>query len=45
MKKGFTLAEVLITLLIIGILASLIIPAVINDTKEAELKVALKDKL
>ncbi len=36
-KKGFTLAEVLITLLIIGVVSSLVIPALINDTKNAEL--------
>jgi len=41
-KKGFTLAEVLITLLIIGVVASLVIPALIGDTQQAELKVALK---
>jgi prepilin-type N-terminal cleavage/methylation domain-containing protein len=41
-KKGFTLAEVLITLLIIGVVASLVIPALIGDTQQAELKVGLK---
>jgi prepilin-type N-terminal cleavage/methylation domain-containing protein len=40
--KGFTLAEVLITLLIIGVVASLVIPAIINDTQQAELKTAWK---
>jgi prepilin-type N-terminal cleavage/methylation domain-containing protein len=40
--KGFTLAEVLITLLIIGVVSSLVIPAIINDTQEAEFKVAWK---
>jgi prepilin-type N-terminal cleavage/methylation domain-containing protein len=39
---GFTLAEVLITLLIIGVVSSLVIPAIINDTQEAELKTAWK---
>lgn len=34
--KAFTLAEVLITLLIIGVVASLIIPNLINDSKKAE---------
>jgi prepilin-type N-terminal cleavage/methylation domain-containing protein len=39
---GFTLAEVLITLLIIGVISSLLIPAIIQDTQEAEFKVAWK---
>jgi len=39
---AFTLAEVLITLLIIGIVASMVIPNLINDTNDAELKVAGK---
>ena len=42
LKTGFTLAEVLITLVIIGIIASLVIPAIINDTQEAEQKTAWK---
>jgi prepilin-type N-terminal cleavage/methylation domain-containing protein len=40
--KAFTLAEVLITLLIIGVVSSLVIPAIINDTQEAEYKAAWK---
>lgn len=40
--KAFTLAEVLITLLIIGVIASLIIPSLIQDTQDAELKTAWK---
>jgi prepilin-type N-terminal cleavage/methylation domain-containing protein len=40
--KAFTLAEVLITLLIIGVVASLVIPSLINNTQEAEFKVAAK---
>jgi prepilin-type N-terminal cleavage/methylation domain-containing protein len=40
--KAFTLAEVLITLLIIGVVTSLVIPSLINDTQDAELKVAWK---
>jgi prepilin-type N-terminal cleavage/methylation domain-containing protein len=40
--KAFTLAEVLLTLLIIGVVASLVIPNLINDTQDAELKVAWK---
>lgn len=39
---AFTLAEVLITLLIIGIVASLVIPALINDTQKAEYVTKLK---
>lgn len=44
-KKGFTLAEVLITLLIIGVVASLVIPGLIGDTQQAEFKVAVKKAL
>jgi prepilin-type N-terminal cleavage/methylation domain-containing protein len=40
--SAFTLAEVLITLLIIGVVSSLVIPAIIQDTQDAELKTALK---
>lgn len=39
---AFTLAEVLITLLIIGIVASLVIPALIADTQQAEYITAWK---
>lgn len=35
-KKGFTLAEVLITLLIIGVVSSLVIPSLINNTQRQE---------
>lgn len=41
-KSGFTLAEVLITLLIIGMVASLVIPALINDTQNEEFYTLLK---
>lgn len=41
-KSGFTLAEVLITLLIIGVVASLTIPSLINDTNKAEYVTKLK---
>jgi prepilin-type N-terminal cleavage/methylation domain-containing protein len=40
--KGFTLAEVLITLLIIGVISSIVIPGIIADTRQAELKTAWK---
>jgi len=39
---GFTLAEVLITLLIIGIISSIVIPALVNETQDAELHTAWK---
>ena len=42
MKKGFTLAEVLITLVIIGVIAAMTIPALINKTNEQETVVAVK---
>ena len=41
-KKGFTLAEVLITLLIIGIIAALTIPSVIANAQQQEFKTGLK---
>jgi prepilin-type N-terminal cleavage/methylation domain-containing protein len=41
-QTGFTLAEVLITLLIIGVVASLVIPSIVNDTQEAEIKTSVK---
>ena len=42
MKKAFTLAEVLITLLIIGIVAALTIPSVISNYQQQEFKTGLK---
>ncbi|MCD8024210.1 MAG: type II secretion system GspH family protein [Candidatus Gastranaerophilales bacterium] len=39
---AFTLAEVLITLAIIGVIAAMTIPAVLNHTKETQLKTGLK---
>ena len=36
-KNGFTLAEVLITLVIVGVVAAFTIPTVINNTKKNEL--------
>ena len=41
-KNGFTLAEVLITLVIIGIIAAMTIPSLMNKTNEQELVVATK---
>lgn len=39
---GFTLAEVLITLLVIGVVSAIVIPLVINDTQNAEYKASYK---
>lgn len=41
-NKAFTLAEVLITLLIIGVVSSMVIPAIISDAQNQEYKVAWK---
>ena len=38
MKKGFTLAEVLITLVILGVVAAMTIPVVTGTTRDAEYK-------
>jgi prepilin-type N-terminal cleavage/methylation domain-containing protein len=42
LTKAFTLAEVLITLMIIGVIASVTIPGLINSTNDAEYRVAFK---
>lgn len=42
MKKGFTLAEVLITLGIIGVVAAMTIPTVISNAQNAQLASGLK---
>lgn len=44
-KSGFTLAEVLITLGIIGVVAAMTIPALINQTNNADIKAAVKKGL
>jgi len=36
-KKGFTLAEILITLTVIGVVAALTIPTLLQNTNQAEL--------
>ena len=41
-KKAFTLAEILITLMIIGIVAALTIPSVISNYQQQEFKTGLK---
>lgn len=42
MKKGFTLAEVLITLAIIGVVATMVLPGVLTNTAEQQAKTAIK---
>ena len=42
LSKGFTLAEILITLTVIGVVAALTIPTLLQNTNQAELKTALK---
>ena len=41
-KKGFTLAEVLITLAIIGVVEAIAIPSVISNRKQQEFKTGLR---
>ena len=41
-KNGFTLAEVLITLAIIGVVATLTLPALMTNTQEQQARAALK---
>ena len=41
-KTGFTLAEVLITLVIIGVIAAMTVPTLMNNTQGQEYKSALK---
>ena len=43
--KGFTLAEALITLVILGVIAALTIPAILVNTEQHEYKSALKKAL
>ncbi len=42
MKKGFTLAEVLITLGVIGVVAAMTLPALVTNKQAKELQVGLK---
>ena len=41
-KKGFTLAEALLTMTVIGVVAILTIPSVIHNYKEAQYKLGMK---
>ena len=41
-KNGFTLAEVLITLAIIGVVATMTLPALMTNTGEQQAKTGLK---
>lgn len=42
LKKGFTLSEVLITIAIIGIVAAITLPTLLNKTQDAKYKTAYK---
>ena len=41
-KSGFTLAEVLVTLMIIGVIAAMTIPSLMQSTAQQEYKAAFK---
>lgn len=41
-KLGFTLAEVLITLVIIGVIAAMTVPTLLNNTNQQEFRTGLK---
>jgi prepilin-type N-terminal cleavage/methylation domain-containing protein len=43
MKKGFTLAEILITLTIIGIVAAVTVPSLVNNTGDAQIATGVKN--
>jgi prepilin-type N-terminal cleavage/methylation domain-containing protein len=42
MNSAFTMAEVLITLMIVGIISSIVIPEIISDTQNQQYKIAYK---
>ena len=41
-KSGFTLAEVLVTLMIIGVIAAMTIPSLMQSTAQQEFRAAYK---
>jgi len=41
-RKGFTLAETLVTLVVIGVVAAIVIPTVIQNTQQAEYKTSFQ---
>ena len=44
-KQGFTLAEVLITLVIIGIIAAMTLPSLLGGTNKQEIKTGLQKSI
>ena len=42
LKKGFTLAEILIVLMVIGVIATMTVPSMMRGVQEAQLKTAYK---
>ena len=42
LKKGFTLAEILIVLMVIGVIATLTVPSMMKNVQDAQYKAALK---
>ena len=44
-KSGFTLAEVLVTLMIIGVIAAMTIPSLMQSTAQQELELLTKKQL
>ena len=42
LKKGFTLAEILIVLMVIGVIATLTVPTMMKGVTEAQLKTSYK---
>ena len=42
LKKGFTLAEILIVLMVIGVIATMTVPSMMKGVQEAQYKTAVK---
>ena len=42
LKKGFTLAEILIVLMVIGVVATMTIPSLMRGVQDAQFKTAYK---